>query len=66
MLIRCNLLRYKASLLMPGQVAVQDPSAGCSGDNLKGRERFCLSRGGMDEGARSRGNPADSRQVIWR
>jgi hypothetical protein len=38
-LTKCNLLRYKASLLMPGQ-AVHDPSAGCSGDNLKGREGF--------------------------
>jgi hypothetical protein len=50
-LIRCNLLRYKASLLMPGQVAVQDPSAGCSGDNLKGRERFLCSRGQYGEGS---------------
>jgi len=38
---------------------------GCSGDNLKGRRRFPFSRGGTERGARSRGNSADSRQVIW-
>jgi hypothetical protein len=61
-LTKCNLLRYKASLLMPGQGAVQDPSAGCSEDNLKGRGRF------SSPGAVRRGEPevGGTRQISVR
>jgi len=51
-LIRCNPLRYKAGLLIPGEEAVQHPQEVIGqGDRLKGRERFFFSRGQYGEGS---------------
>ena len=51
-LMECNFLRYKASPLILGREAGQEPQAAVGqGDNLKGRERFSSS------GAVWRGQP---------